>query len=646
LTSSYSFSFGLVDSLFALIAFVCKGNVKLLFSILVIFALTISASFFYSANCVSRTYASTLNSKYDNFSIPFPQIQSAGNKTLVVWQDNSTGNNEIYLKLSSDGGDTFSAAKDISNSTGSSQFPQIQSVGNKTLVVWQDNSTGNNEIYLRKSNNGGSTFSGKKNISNSTGSSQFPQIQSAGNKTLVVWQDNSTGNNEIYLKLSSDGGNTFVFPENIIQPNLQSNEPIVNDTSLRVEKVATGIAFPTHMDFIGNNDILVLEKNEGKVKRVVNGTVQNNSILDVPVANSVERGMLGIAVQKLSNGTTFVYLYFTESTKDGDDTTEKKLPTGNRLYRYELIEGRLVNPKLLLGLPVSPGPAHNGGKLLVGPDGNLYLTIGDLYPVNNRAKNATFFQVQNHAEGLKADGRGGILRVTTDGKAVNGGILGLQSPLNEYFAYGIRNSFGIDFDPVTGYLWDTENGPQFGDEINLVKPGFNSGWNRVQGYWQPDGPFPGNYTINPPNLDDFNGTGKYNPPALAWFQPPPGLTGIKFLHSDKLGKKYMNDLFVGDFHNGNVYHFKLNHTRTGIQLDSPLQDKIANNSSEAKSVIFAHGFGGITDLAVGPDGYLYVLSLYQGGNDCDTTRYQSPACVSYTTPLQGTIFRIIPKMPR
>ena len=58
--------------------------------------------------------------------------------------------------------------------------------------------------------------------------------------------------------------------------------------------------------------------------------------------------------------------------------------------------------------------------------------------------------------------------------------------ISKYYAYGIRNSFGLDFDPITGKLWDTENGPTFGDEINLVEPGFNSGWNKIQGIWKTD----------------------------------------------------------------------------------------------------------------------------------------------------------------
>jgi aldose sugar dehydrogenase len=372
----------------------------------------------------------------------------------------------------------------------------------------------------------------------------------------------------------------------------------------------------------------------------------NHSVLDVAVANSVERGMLGIAVQKVHSGPTYVFLYFTEAKRDGDDISERKQPIGNKLYRYELAGDRLVNPKLLLDLPADPGPAHNGGKVLVGPDDNVYVTIGDLNPSNSKKLNSTSFTwAQNHRDGLKVDGRAGILRVTNDGEAVNGGILGRDHPLNKYFAHGIRNSFGMDFDRLTGFLWDTENGPQYGDEINLVQPGFNSGWNRVQGFWEPNGPYPGNFTYEPKELFDFNGTSKYRSPELAWYQPSPGLSAIIFLKTDKLGKNYTDDVVVGDFHNGNIYRFELNSSRSGLLLDSHLKDKISKTPSETRDYIFGQGFGGITDLAIGPDGYLYVLSLFQGGADCDTAKYRTPSCISYTTELQGTIFRIVPKEP-
>jgi glucose/arabinose dehydrogenase len=223
------------------------------------------------------------------------------------------------------------------------------------------------------------------------------------------------------------------------------------------------------MAFLGPNDILVLEKDEGTVQRIVNGTMLQQPLLQVPVATESERGMLGIAVAKHKNGPTYVFLYYTESggRKTADDSTSGIDPSGNRLYRYELVNNQLVNPKLMLNLPGTPGPNHDGGKVVIGPDNNVYVVIGDL--ISHRT------QAQNVLDGSSADATGGIIRITQDGQAVADSPLGGIYPQNLYYAYGMRNSFGMDFDPVTGKLWDTENGPNYGDEINLVEPGFNSG---------------------------------------------------------------------------------------------------------------------------------------------------------------------------
>jgi glucose/arabinose dehydrogenase len=167
-----------------------------------------------------------------------------------------------------------------------------------------------------------------------------------------------------------------------------------------------------------------------------------------------------------------------------------------------------------------------------------------------------------------------MLRVTQDGKPVGKGILGNKFPLHLYYAYGIRNSFGIDFDPVSGTLWDTENGPNLGDEINLVNAGFNSGWEKVQGVWQParpvKGPPPqdqGQIATHPEaNLSSFGGIGKYRAPELTW-QQSVGLTALKFLNSTKLGETYKNHMFVEDFNYGNLYHFQLNKQRSGLLAD-------------------------------------------------------------------------------
>jgi aldose sugar dehydrogenase len=378
-------------------------------------------------------------------------------------------------------------------------------------------------------------------------------------------------------------------------------QPIIaKDPNLKVELTAQGLRSPTSMAFLGPNDILVLEKESGTVQRITNGKMLPQPMLQVPVSTTSERGMLGIAIAKHNNGPTYVFLYY---TKDGGGGPQS---LANVLYRYELLNDQLVNPKLLLNLPALRGPNHDGGKVVIGPDNNVYAAIGDL-----RAHRT---QAQNVANGPPADSTGGILRVTQDGQPVSSAPLGQgTAPLNLYYAYGIRNSFGIDFDPVSGKLWDTENGPTFGDEVNLVEPGFNSGWVQVMGIWTPQGTIgketAGPVNSNPSNLVDFGGKGKYRAPEFMWFKTV-APTALKFFDSIKLGNQYQNDMFVGDIKKGNLYHFDLNQARTGLVLNSTLSNKISNTASDNQPIIFASGFEeGITDLQVGPDGYLYVLTL-------------------------------------
>jgi len=176
----------------------------------------------------------------------------------------------------------------------------------------------------------------------------------------------------------------------------------------------------------------------------------------------------------------------------------------------------------------------------------------------------------------------------------------------------------MDFDPVTGNLWDTENGPDYGDEINLVKLGFNSGWGKVQGICSPrydpvrGGDFiAGEKLLNPNSHDlvDFDGKGKYSAPEFIWNKTV-GPTAITFLQSDKYGKEYKNDLFVGDNNNGCLYHFDLNKDRTGLCLKAVLEDKVADSLQDLEGIIFGEN-GKISDIEVVPDEYLYLLSHHK-----------------------------------
>ncbi len=385
--------------------------------------------------------------------------------------------------------------------------------------------------------------------------------------------------------------------------SLSPYNPHVSDPGLKVEEVVQGLELPTTMAFLGPDDFLVLEKDKGTVMRVVDGKISDTPVLDVNVANFVERGLCGIAVSK-NDGHTYVFLYYTEiEGQDGDDK-KGKAPLGNRLYRYEWVDDKLVNPVLMVNLPAAPGPRHNGGAIEIGPDDNIYIPVGDIDGSFKGDFQAT--KTQNSPNGRTVDGRSGILRITQEGQPVDG-ILGDSMPLRLYYAYGIRNSFGLGFDPLTDQLWETENGPQDGDEINLVHPGFNSGWNKVYGF------SPSQKKFDTDRLITFDGKGKYEEPKLVWARST-GLTAIVFLDSDKLGEQYKNDMFVGNAHNGRIYHFKLTDDRNDLLLPKSLSSRYVQNPPglAARDVVFGDGFVSVTDLTVGPDGYLYIVSIGEG----------------------------------
>jgi glucose/arabinose dehydrogenase len=398
-------------------------------------------------------------------------------------------------------------------------------------------------------------------------------------------------------------GSTLALIANVNESNIsyaayvralpESSGQVLVDPSLKVELFfKDGLKGPaTSMAFLAPDDILVLEKNTGKVQRIVNGSLEQNPLLQVKVGTEVELGMLGIAISKNQQGKTFVFLYYTEANSSG-------IVIGNRLYRYELIDNKLVNPLLLLNLPatspiVGHGNNHNGGKVVIGPDNNVYLVVGD---VGGRMGN-----IQNIMRGSSPDGTSGILRVTQDGKSVHNGPFGSSVPNILYYAYGIRNSFGFDFDPVTGNLWDSENGGIDKDEINYVYPGFNSGWRKAMGMA---------LSRFDPNEDlfYFDGKGKYSDPEFVWKETV-APTALKFLNSSKLGSQYENTIFIGDVKTGNLYNFRLDSTREQLLLDPPLDDKVADTLQEIQDIVFGRGFGVITDIQVGSDGYLYILGI-------------------------------------
>jgi len=426
----------------------------------------------------------------------------------------------------------------------------------------------------------------------------------------------------------------FVFIFGIIIKSGEGGPKLSNPVKqfLKVETVTDGLSLPTSMEFIDNTNILVIEKDQGTVRLVssVNGTLEEKPVLKVKVENVAERGLLGVAILKedlrnnkhANNNSTNavpanneskprVFLYFTE----GSINENMQQSPRNKVFSYEWNKqnNSLINSNLILDLPAEPGPYHQGGKLKIGPDGNLYVAIGDL--------NTVMGQLQNQKNGTEPNNSSAILKVNPDNglPADDNPFVNIDG-LSRYYAYGIRNSFGIDFDPLTGNLWDTENGEDSYDEINIVDPGFNSGWAKVMG------PASRNNITQQESLVVFPGS-SYSDPAFSWKEQV-GITDIEFFNSTRLGTEYANNIFVGDINNGNLYYFEVNDNRTGLNFGTTvknenkddnkrytqigLQDLVADNKDELSAITFGTDFGRITDIETGPDGFLYILSYEEG----------------------------------
>jgi aldose sugar dehydrogenase len=417
--------------------------------------------------------------------------------------------------------------------------------------------------------------------------------------------------------------------------NIISPAPILTDGDLEVEQVTEGLKSPTSMAFIGNHgDMLILEKS-GEVILFINENKSKITLLNFTVNDQTERGLLGVAVldnmsdshttaipargnnQEIaarhnstnnatttprSSTSTFVFFYLTEASKE-----DRSQVLGNRIYRFEWndTDKSLSNGTLILDLPVLPGENHNGGKLIADSENrHIYAVIGDL----NRKG-----MLQNFKNSSLPDDTSVIVRINPDGSPAQGNPFlnvgrsdASYSNLSKYYAYGIRNSFGLAIDPMTGTLWDTENGLTEFDEINIVRPGFNSGWTKVMG------PIERSNVTSEDDLVNFLGSSSYADPVFSWGSAQ-GITDIEFYDSDKLGDDYTNNIFVGDANNGDLYYFEVNQDRSGLEFEQPglSDDLIASNDRQRAEVIFGTGFpSSITDIETGSDGYLYVLTFH------------------------------------
>lgn len=485
----------------------------------------------------------------------------------------------------------------------------------------------------------------------------------------------------------------------------QAGMPQLMDPALSVRVAASGLELPIGIAFLGERDWLVIEKNTGRVQHVVNGAVVSTA-LDLAVNNASERGLLGIAKHPNFARNGFVYLFWScrapappasnpyvptqvrcplqpATGADSEEILESPL-LGNRVDRFRWNGSQLVFDRNILTLrsfqhDAAPIPAnqgdeeqperanHDGGVIRFGPDGKLYVIFGD-QGRRGRMQNLPSGPTLTGLGPVVADDQFGgpgadnahfsgvIIRVNDDGTTPTdnpfynygrytvGGEIGHN--IARTWAYGIRNSFGMAFDPYTGHLWDQENGEDAYDEINRVVKGSNSGWiqltgpaSRIAGYKRIE--TTSLFGEDFPNLQQFrwgperiaNGpinafNRMYKLPGSVYSDPEFSFryvlapAGIGFLQSDNLGRRYRGDLFVGfatfDPQGGPIYRFNLSQDRRALSFqDSRLNDKVMDNltfhsTEEGESLVFGTNFGIVTDIRTGPNGNLYVVSLANG----------------------------------
>jgi glucose/arabinose dehydrogenase len=332
-----------------------------------------------------------------------------------------------------------------------------------------------------------------------------------------------------------------------------SSPPVQPAGGTIVEKmVATGLDHPATFVFDSTGAIYYGERLTGEIRRIDPKTGKNTSVFTVPdvIGNLTnEQGLVGLAVPpSFPQESPYLYAYATRSVKGVAE---------DQILRIKMDGGKGTSMQLVLNVQKA-GIRHNGGRLLFGPDGSLYVVVGE----TEQSQLAQDMSVNS----------GKVLRMTPTGGVPK------DNPFKGslIYSYGHRNSFGLGFDPKSHDLWETENGPECNDEVNRIIPGRNYGWGPSENC---QGQAP----------QDTNGDGPRPVLPQLWYAQTIGPTGIAFCDQCGLGSSREGDLFFGAFNTGDIHEVSLNASGT-----SAVQD----------TTPFNHG-NLVLSIESGPDGTLY-----------------------------------------
>ena len=322
---------------------------------------------------------------------------------------------------------------------------------------------------------------------------------------------------------------------------------------------------PVAMAFDPEGRLFYTEKMSGNVRLYANGTLQASPVINFPAqsGNFDERGLLGIAIDPDFATNHYIYVYWSCGSAGGCD------PFENRLSRFEEQDGAGSNPVVIWSAPDSAASSiHNGGNIHFGPDGKLYITIGDDGDVPANAQNVA---VKN----------GKIHRINSDGSPAPGNpVFSQPGALPSLFAMGLRNSWDFVIDPLTlpyphYRLFASENGPSCDDEMNRIEGGYNYGWRNL-------------YPCDDPNPNQI-----YNTIKPLWYLPrgyccdaPTGIT----VYTGYQIPEWTNDLFMASHNYGKLRHFYLNAERTLVTRVNTVS-----------------GVTAMGDIETGPDGSFWYF---------------------------------------
>ena len=312
------------------------------------------------------------------------------------------------------------------------------------------------------------------------------------------------------------------------------------------ELVAEELKAPWALDFTPDGRIFITEK-EGNIRVFANNELQDAPYLVIEeVAPEGEGGLLGLAVDPnfASNGLFYVYYSYKEASG----------ALSNRVVRWRDTGQTAENPTIILeGIPGNR--IHNGGRLKFGPDGKLYVTIGDA------ASRILAQDISSLA--------GKILRINSDG------TIPADNPIpgSPVYSYGHRNPQGLAWHPETGDLFATEHGPVGHDEVNLIVPGGNYGWPEVGG--------------------DETGEG-FIPPVLHSGIETWAPSGAAFYDGDVMPAHWQGRLLFAALRGQRI---------VWVDFQEPDYQHVQREDS-----IFVRLHGRIRDVVLGPDGHLYFLT--------------------------------------